>query len=99
MPTSRSFPLGKTGGLIEAESSRATTGSIMEQRAFPLGKTGGLIEAAAHLILPSGEVHRAKFPLGKTGGLIEASSPRGTPLASPICFRWVKPAASLKRRL
>ena len=38
------FPLGKTGGLIEA------IGDVRSQRAvipfrFPLGKTGGLIEA------------------------------------------------------
>ena len=37
------------------------------------------------------------FPLGKTGGLIEARGnphPSGRPLGR--CFRWVKPAASLK---
>ena len=36
------FPLGKTGGLIEANCSRLLVIPIME---FPLGKTGGLIEA------------------------------------------------------
>ena len=37
------FPLGKTGGLIEASSARPVVGA--RSGAFPLGKTGGLIEA------------------------------------------------------
>ena len=37
------------------------------------------------------------FPLGKTGGLIEAwTSEIGTGRWRSACFRWVKPAASLK---
>ena len=37
------------------------------------------------------------FPLGKTGGLIEAV-PVPAPYRAPgACFRWVKPAASLKQ--
>ena len=36
------FPLGKTGGLIEAR--RASCVPLMPW-SFPLGKTGGLIEA------------------------------------------------------
>ena len=44
MAPGRQFPLGKTGGLIEARSSSARFGSTMP--AFPLGKTGGLIEAS-----------------------------------------------------
>ena len=63
---------------------------------FPLGKTGGLIEAPRHS--GSAAVRYSLFPLGKTGGLIEAlTAPvrAGVPLRS---FRWVKPAASLKRR-
>ena len=36
------------------------------------------------------------FPLGKTGGLIEATSTRITTSGTRTCFRWVKPAASLK---
>ena len=37
------------------------------------------------------------FPLGKTGGLIEAVLPPGGISAPYPGFRWVKPAASLKR--
>ena len=64
------FPLGKTGGLIEARIPRRR---LLANRVFPLGKTGGLIEA-------SGDVRascqpRTRFPLGKTGGLIEACRP------------------------
>ena len=38
------------------------------------------------------------FPLGKTGGLIEAVE-NINPVPDDLvrCFRWVKPAASLKR--
>ena len=36
------------------------------------------------------------FPLGKTGGLIEAAGPLRQRLSAD-CFRWVKPAASLKQ--
>ena len=36
------------------------------------------------------------FPLGKTGGLIEASRTRKISARRLGCFRWVKPAASLK---
>ena len=62
--------------------------------AFPLGKTGGLIEALTGRNLSHGQLG---FPLGKTGGLIEAScvTSQRTPTRS---FRWVKPAASLKRQ-
>ena len=62
------FPLGKTGGLIEAP----VIGAIVRFCAplFPLGKTGGLIEAShLFLLLFPGCL---SFPLGKTGGLIEA---------------------------
>ena len=38
------FPLGKTGGLIEAAASGYEYGGRRAQ--FPLGKTGGLIEAS-----------------------------------------------------
>ena len=37
------FPLGKTGGLIEAVDTRRDP--PCRSRRFPLGKTGGLIEA------------------------------------------------------
>ena len=37
------FPLGKTGGLIEAH--RPLRRATAEKCWFPLGKTGGLIEA------------------------------------------------------
>ena len=37
------FPLGKTGGLIEAQ--RVVEGLLGGTWQFPLGKTGGLIEA------------------------------------------------------
>ena len=39
----RQFPLGKTGGLIEADYVR--NASCSRRWVFPLGKTGGLIEA------------------------------------------------------
>ena len=42
VPRFRQFPLGKTGGLIEAQRPPA---GASRQREFPLGKTGGLIEA------------------------------------------------------
>ena len=38
------------------------------------------------------------FPLGKTGGLIEARIRYVVSLVAIRSFRWVKPAASLKRR-
>ena len=38
-----------------------------------------------------------EFPLGKTGGLIEASSLKYSSDPCLLCFRWVKPAASLKQ--
>ena len=38
------------------------------------------------------------FPLGKTGGLIEALLPWRGERCGAGGFRWVKPAASLKRR-
>ena len=60
---------------------------------FPLGKTGGLIEAYMALF---GATDVSSFPLGKTGGLIEASSTRAGKATCGTCFRWVKPAASLK---
>ena len=65
------FPLGKTGGLIEASMGfppPRRTGTP-----FPLGKTGGLIEAdprGVERVVPD------EFPLGKTGGLIEAAAYR-----------------------
>ena len=37
------FPLGKTGGLIEALAAAGCR--RRRSRGFPLGKTGGLIEA------------------------------------------------------
>ena len=37
------FPLGKTGGLIEAR--QILPGLVHTGGRFPLGKTGGLIEA------------------------------------------------------
>ena len=62
------FPLGKTGGLIEAIRNLGNHGSAFAT--FPLGKTGGLIEAVKkkefYFLIK-------KFPLGKTGGLIEAT--------------------------
>ena len=60
---------------------------------FPLGKTGGLIEAL--VFVHAHGVGQFAFPLGKTGGLIEAvgSIPNWR---HAWCFRWVKPAASLK---
>ena len=62
------FPLGKTGGLIEAR--RPHTGRHHARLWFPLGKTGGLIEARSNGYDRSHA--RPVFPLGKTGGLIEA---------------------------
>ena len=47
------FPLGKTGGLIEARVVRV--GLVARVNAFPLGKTGGLIEAMSC----SGSTHSA----------------------------------------
>ena len=41
----------------------------------------------------------SRFPLGKTGGLIEASGRACGLPATVHGFRWVKPAASLKRYL
>ena len=61
---------------------------------FPLGKTGGLIEAPRHQVRQ--RHHRHGFPLGKTGGLIEARRSARLACRGPPCFRWVKPAASLK---
>ena len=61
---------------------------------FPLGKTGGLIEAASGSV--SSALVSTWFPLGKTGGLIEALYRSPFPYLAP-CFRWVKPAASLKQ--
>ena len=52
-----------------------------------------------HLVPVDGPLHPLPFPLGKTGGLIEAILCQQ---AFPIydhSFRWVKPAASLKRHL
>ena len=43
------------------------------------------------------QVGNAGFPLGKTGGLIEAGAMLAT-ISGTTCFRWVKPAASLKHR-
>ena len=111
----RKFPLGKTGGLIEAYRSPPVVSNTSRcfrwvkpaaslkhpvgERpysicAFPLGKTGGLIEAKRGPITP--DCCRDEFPLGKTGGLIEAL-PNSLPASVVKCFRWVKPAASLKR--
>ena len=42
-PCLRGFPLGKTGGLIEARAW--LTRAYRRDTKFPLGKTGGLIEA------------------------------------------------------
>ena len=89
-PAVLAFPLGKTGGLIEAP---CPTNNRNWQYEFPLGKTGGLIEAHDSANPIVGNV--AGFPLGKTGGLIEAATSRAQP-ARGTCFRWVKPAASLK---
>ena len=38
-----------------------------------------------------------EFPLGKTGGLIEADGSHHRAIDDALSFRWVKPAASLKR--
>ena len=86
------FPLGKTGGLIEAGYGLSAIPSAMTK--FPLGKTGGLIEASRTTLMAG---ILARFPLGKTGGLIEASGRTWRPPARCWRFRWVKPAASLKR--
>ena len=68
------FPLGKTGGLIEAMSA---LGVVTSGYRFPLGKTGGLIEA---VLFSSTSTHsKPVFPLGKTGGLIEAFGGRSCP--------------------
>ena len=61
-----------------------------------MGKTGGLIEAfrqSCGALRPC-----RRFPLGKTGGLIEARRIRRRSQSARPCFRWVKPAASLKRQ-
>ena len=109
-----SFPLGKTGGLIEAGigSAGGVSGGCFRwvkpaaslkqddgeairhvKRWFPLGKTGGLIEAQG---TERREAEAQAFPLGKTGGLIEAPERGEGVTAGKACFRWVKPAASLK---
>ena len=62
---------------------------------FPLGKTGGLIEASDPSVAL--HVYTLQFPLGKTGGLIEAAPCSRASPRSACCFRWVKPAASLKQ--
>ena len=78
------FPLGKTGGLIEARARSATT--AMTTGRFPLGKTGGLIEAERGRSRSTSARH--VFPLGKTGGLIEASI---TPIS--CCVTWDRVSA------
>ena len=42
-------------------------------------------------------MRRCGFPLGKTGGLIEATGGASRVAGGCACFRWVKPAASLKQ--
>ena len=86
------FPLGKTGGLIEAQ--RSTLASYTNPSQFPLGKTGGLIEARVIFVQHRKHI---KFPLGKTGGLIEAGTTDELRRRRASGFRWVKPAASLKQ--
>ena len=44
--TRKGFPLGKTGGLIEAPLHSSQWWMVPQW--FPLGKTGGLIEAAIY---------------------------------------------------
>ena len=63
------FPLGKTGGLIEAQRGRGFV--VVDLPVFPLGKTGGLIEAEDRRPVIRTRSYMT-FPLGKTGGLIEA---------------------------
>ena len=91
LPSVAQFPLGKTGGLIEAPLHSPCCGVGWEW--FPLGKTGGLIEAPRLAALVVAGL--TEFPLGKTGGLIEASR-CATDAVPNASFRWVKPAASLK---
>ena len=86
------FPLGKTGGLIEAKSSLTT--SIIPSLSFRW------VKPAASLKPPCDRYDRRgldrMFPLGKTGGLIEANLNLFSIVSAVISFRWVKPAASLK---
>ena len=89
----RKFPLGKTGGLIEA--LRFPLYRSFYFHWFPLGKTGGLIEARCggcdtrairrgfRWVKPAASL---KHPMVPAGVLIVVAG-----------FRWVKPAASLKR--
>ena len=61
------FPLGKTGGLIEAGTCLAA--ALVRRTEFPLGKPA----ASLKLGRAGPSLRRyAAFPLGKTGGLIEA---------------------------
>ena len=86
------FPLGKTGGLIEAPRRAfrrsAGTGSFRWVKpAASLKHDLSLRQVALF----------HQFPLGKTGGLIEAFVVQTYNEVSLASFRWVKPAASLKR--
>ena len=85
------FPLGKTGGLIEAHN-QATEDN--DGDTFPLGKTGGLIEAS----VARRGCRRAstRFRWVKPAASLKPHLPIGA-LHVVQGFRWVKPAASLKQ--
>ena len=84
------FPLGKTGGLIEASGSQV----MPPGRKFPLGKTGGLIEAA--LTSVGAKAWRASFRWVKPAASLKLDTGAKLRVAHQS-FRWVKPAASLKQ--
>ena len=68
----RSFPLGKTGGLIEAPVVRI---ALAKALGFRWVKPAASLK---HSLFSGLRVPTQKFPLGKTGGLIEARTVRGT---------------------
>ena len=90
--SARVFPLGKTGGLIEARQAR--THRRRRSPAFPLGKTGGLIEAPSDPFVPATPL--ARFRWVKPAASLKRGNSGYSYVPLP-CFRWVKPAASLKR--
>ena len=78
----KGFPLGKTGGLIEARWARKTTTSPRLVR-FRWVKPAASLKPVRQRDLVLG---LRAFPLGKTGGLIEASGQRGTRCARVVAF-------------
>ena len=63
------FPLGKTGGLIEAMNGPRYPSQVA--RGFRWVKPAASLKH--HAVGGAATTRQARFPLGKTGGLIEAS--------------------------